>query len=130
MARPISTEHATGTSVCPPFARRVICEASGSLRYCSFNGFWSDRISMATSFLYSRLFFVDGDSLGQVVGQLHEATRKTHEPERTRRITEALFSGFPSCTFVSLVVNGFTSRPTTFGQAVLKPLLRLARIDE
>src|ERR1700730_11136423 len=90
MARPISTEHATGTSVCPPFARRVICEASGSLRYCSFNGFWRDRISMATSFLYSRLFFVEGDSLGQVVGQFHEATRKTHEPQRTRRDHEGL----------------------------------------
>src|SRR4029077_10195815 len=107
MARPMSTEHATGTSVCPPFARRVICEASGSLRYCSFNGFCSDRISMATSFLYSRLFFVD--SLGQVVGHLHEATRKTHQPQRTRRITKALFSGFPSCIFLSLAVNGFTS---------------------
>src|SRR5580693_8463370 len=84
MARPISTEHATGTSVCPPFARRVICEASGSLRYCSFNGFWSVRISMATSFLDSRLFCVEGDSLGQTVGHVREATRKTHETQRTK----------------------------------------------
>src|SRR6266853_800596 len=43
MARPISTEQETGTSVWPPFARRVICEALGLLRYSSFNGFCSDR---------------------------------------------------------------------------------------
>src|SRR6266436_4483480 len=65
MARPISPEHASGTSVCPPFARRVICEAFGSLRYCSFSGFWSERRSMATSICCSLPYFAGRGSFGQ-----------------------------------------------------------------
>jgi hypothetical protein len=49
MARPKSTEQEIGASACAPFARIVMREAPGSLRYRSFSGFCSDRRSMATS---------------------------------------------------------------------------------
>src|ERR1700730_19023632 len=49
MARPISTEQLMGVSVCDPVAVMVMREELGSLRYCSFNGFCRDLISMAAS---------------------------------------------------------------------------------
>src|SRR6266436_5947373 len=88
MARPISTEHATGTSVCPPFARIVICEAFGSLRYCSFSGFWSDRRSMSTPPFYSWPFFADRGSFGQaVLKPLHlHANMRAHQGDGVAQI--------------------------------------------
>src|ERR1700737_858838 len=49
MARPISTEQLIGVPVCDPVAVMVMREELGSLRYCSFNGFCRDLISMAAS---------------------------------------------------------------------------------
>src|SRR6266403_875789 len=83
MARPMSTEHVTGTSVCPPFARRMIREAFGSLRYCSFSGFWSERRSMSTS-SFILAIFADPGSFGQaVLKPLHlHASMHAHQGRR------------------------------------------------
>src|SRR5215472_17553085 len=42
----MSTEHESGVLVSPPLAVKVMRELCGSRRYCSFNGFCSDLISM------------------------------------------------------------------------------------
>src|SRR3979490_1298134 len=88
MARPMSTEHVTGTSVCPPFARIVICEAFGSLRYCSFSGFCSDRRSMSTPSFYSWPFFADrGRFAHAVLKPLHlHASMRAHAGEAHAQI--------------------------------------------
>src|ERR1700683_876638 len=110
MARPISTEHATGTSACPPFAWIVINEALGSLRYCSFSGFCSDRRSMATSFFHTCLFSADRGGFGQAVlkplnlhvsmrahqGVAHAQIRhRTRSPGSRKSIRRASAANFP-----------------------------------
>src|SRR5947209_17515119 len=49
----MSTEHAIGVSVWLPCAVSVMRAVSGSLRYCSLNGFCTDRRSII-SYLLSR----------------------------------------------------------------------------
>src|SRR5271155_393212 len=110
MARPMSTEHATGTSVCPPFAWIVICDALGSLRYCSFSGFCSDRRSMATSFFHPCSFSAYRGGFGQAVlkppnlhvsmradqGDAHAQIRhRTRSPGSRKTIRRATAGNFP-----------------------------------
>src|SRR6266850_3513517 len=69
MARPISTEHETGTSVCPPFARIVIC---GHLGHCGIalsaaSEAIEDPWQPHPTSYYSWLFFADRCSFGQAV---------------------------------------------------------------
>src|ERR1700675_2203393 len=105
MARPRSTEHATGTSVCPPFARSVIREAFGSLRYCSFSGFWRVRRSMATSFFYSWPFFADRGSFGQAVLKplhLHDSMRAHQGTPMPKLVIEPAVPGAGSLSDAQL----------------------------
>jgi hypothetical protein len=44
-----------------------------------------------------------------VVGQFHDATRKTLNHQGHKVSRRLCFQAFPSCTFVALVVNGFAN---------------------